>query len=104
MQANTDSSKPTNRIREELLSALRALRQEELGPIEDGTRPIDAWGIASAEGIDLSLDLECRLGCSIPNEQNPLVDDQRRCPRTVGEIVDWIEEYVELNEVDDHHG
>lgn len=58
--------------------------------IDDDTKPIGNLGLASADGVDLSLELEDRLQCIIDKKANPLVTEDGRRARSVGEIVDWI--------------
>jgi hypothetical protein len=41
-----------------------------------------------------------RLGIEIDPALNPLVDDQRQCPRIVGELVDWCLERLPPNKKD----
>jgi hypothetical protein len=51
----------------------------------------------SADGISLACLLSERLGAVIAVGENPLVDDQRKCPRTVGEIVEWALARMDMN-------
>lgn len=78
-------------IRIIVVDALRAVRGEDPEPpIQDDARPIGDLGLASADGVDFTLELEDRLGCKIDDRVNPLVNDDRQRARTVKEIVEWI--------------
>lgn len=80
-------------IKKILVEALRLiLGKKAPSVIDDDVEPIGHLGLVSADGIDLVLELEARLGISIGESLNPLVADEnhRRRPRKVREIVDWL--------------
>jgi len=64
------------------------------------TNPFKALGKDSHDGIVFACLFSERLGIEIDPELNPLVDDQRQCPRTVGELVDWCLERLPTNKKD----
>lgn len=76
-------------IREKVIEALReCLEKLEVEDITDDTDTSHDLGLDSKDGIDLALLLSEKLGCEIPHRVNPLVDDDKRCMRRVGEMVD----------------
>jgi acyl carrier protein len=78
-------------IRAIVIDALHAVRAEGPGIlIGDDARPIGDLGLASADGIDFTLELEDRLKCRIDDRVNPLVSDDGHRARTVKEIIEWI--------------
>lgn len=86
-------------LRETVIQALQAVRRNVEGiEITNTTKPIGQLGFESIEGLDLCLELEERLKCRIDEKLNPLVDDDRQCARTVGEIVEWLEIHAQLLE------
>jgi acyl carrier protein len=64
------------------------------------TNPFKALGKDSHDGIVFACLLSERLGIEIDPALNPLVDDQRQCPRIVGELVDWCLERLPPNKKD----
>lgn len=80
--------------RDVVLSALMAVRPDlDASKITDDTRLMRGLGCASIDGVDLAVELEQRLGISIPNTVNPLVqeDDGKKRDRTFAEMVAWTE-------------
>lgn len=52
--------------------------------------PIETLGLESVDGIEFAVLLEDRLACSLPENANPFVDDERGGARTISGIVAWI--------------
>jgi acyl carrier protein len=61
------------------------------------TDPFKLLGKDSHDGIVFACLFSERLGIEIDPDLNPLVDDQRHRARTVGELVDWCLEHVQLS-------
>jgi acyl carrier protein len=60
--------------------------------------PFEILGKDSHDGIVFACLISERLGIEIDPGENPLVDDEHRRARTVGEIVDWcLERYQKTN-------
>jgi hypothetical protein len=84
----------TDQIRDAVEGALRRLVPECPEHLDDHICPIQELGLASHEGAEFALELEDRLGCSIDKLLNPLVDDDRKRPRKLGEISSWLEALI----------
>ena len=65
----------------------------KVGPVSAGSRPIGDCGLESADGVAIAVELEIELGITIPDNENPFVDDRggRRRARTVGQMAAWLE-------------
>lgn len=59
-------------------------------PIDEETNPMWKLCLDSHDGVNLACKLTDKFGYEIPKELNPLVDDERKRPRRVGEIVDLL--------------
>jgi len=78
------------KVKEILVKTLQEACDHDIGKnIPDSEKPSDL-GLESIHGVYMASPLGQKLGISIPNKQNPLVDDQRNRERTVGEIVDFL--------------
>lgn len=85
-----------NEIRTAVIEALHAVGEDAEWPeITAKTKPIGHLGLESIDGLDFCLELEDRLQCKIDQKLNPLVNDAQRRPRTVEEIVGWLETHAE---------
>lgn len=58
--------------------------------IGEQTDPMLGLGLDSEDGVNFACKLSNKLNYEIPDEINPLVDDERHRPRSVGEITDLI--------------
>lgn len=63
---------------------------ENAPPIDQETNPMSILCLDSHDGINLACKLSEKFSYEIPNEVNPLVDDERKRPRRVAEIVDLV--------------
>ncbi len=81
-------------IKEALIDSLRR-RCPEVKDSEvcGDTRPIPDLGMESEDGIAWSTELE-EMGINLPLNINPFVDDDRRCARTVDEILNLVLHHV----------
>lgn len=63
---------------------------ENAPPIDEETNPMWKLCLDSHDGVNLACKLTDKFNYDIPKEVNPLVDDERKRPRRVGEIVDLV--------------
>lgn len=78
-----------NEVRDVLLKTLREFLGENAPDvITETTDPFKDLGLDSEDGVDFACVLSDTFGCKVPDDVNPLVDDARRCARTVGETID----------------
>lgn len=77
---------------------LRDSPEMEQVDITDKTDPFAELGKDSHDGIVFACLLSERLGIEVGPELNPMVDDERRRARRVGEIVDWCLDRLEQKE------
>jgi acyl carrier protein len=59
-------------------------------PMNENTNPMLKLGLDSHDGVNLACILSEEFRCEVPNEVNPLVDDERHRPRLIGEITDLV--------------
>lgn len=78
-------------VREAVIAALQACSNISSGEIPDNCQPIEHLGFDSMDGIAVACELSARLRIVIPDDQNPLVDDERHRGRTIKEIVTLIQ-------------
>lgn len=79
------------RVREVVVQALRDACDFDLGKVvPDSAKPFSDLGLESVDGILIAPRLCAKLGVNIPNKVNPLIDDERKCERTVGELVSFM--------------
>lgn len=79
------------RVREIIIQTLREACDFDLGKVvPDSAKPFSDLGLESVDGILIAPRLCAKLGINIPPEVNPLIDDERECKRTVGELVDFM--------------
>lgn len=76
----------------EALAAVRTVVAEitKQGAFSDTDRPIGDLGLKSIDGIQVAVCLETRLGITLDDAKNPLVDDLNRRGRTVLEAAQWL--------------
>ena len=52
------------------------------------------WSLDSEHGVELACDLSTRLGIEIPDNENPLIEEnlatKKKRARTFGEVVDYL--------------
>lgn len=85
-----------DQVREIVLAALRDFLGEKAPKtITDSTDPIKDLGLDSPDGVDFACVLSELLGCEVPKDLNPLVDDARHCGRRVGAMIELLFELVE---------
>jgi acyl carrier protein len=78
-------------IRSRLIQALeRTFPKNCTTPLDDSVRPIGDLGLASRDGVEIAIELEELLHCKIDTPINPFVDDDKRCARTIGEMVAFL--------------
>jgi acyl carrier protein len=78
-------------VHDHVIGCLRNLTTNEITEaINETTNPMMKLGLDSHDGVNLACLLSAEFSCEIPNNINPLVDDQRNRPRLVGEIVDLV--------------
>jgi acyl carrier protein len=78
-----------DQVRECVIESVRELLEKtHMGKIDEQTDPIIGLGLDSEDGVDLACALSQKLNYDIPDKVNPLVDDEKRRPRRIGEIVD----------------
>ena len=63
---------------------------ENAPPVDEETNPMWKLGLDSHDGVNLACKLTEKFSYEIPKEVNPLVDDERKRPRRVSEIVDLV--------------
>lgn len=83
-----------NRVKEIVIETIREACDFDIGKkVPDSARPLSDLGLESHDGILIAPRLCKKLGITIPNKINPLIDDskdQKDCERTIGEIVDFM--------------
>ena len=80
-----------DKVREQIIKCLIGLSPdstEEL--LDDNTNPMLKLGLDSHDGVNLACIISEKFRCAVPNELNPLVDDERHRPRLIGEITDLV--------------
>ena len=85
-------------IKECLVTFLRSL-DKEFDQINDDTDLIAGLGLKSDEGLELSLDLEDALDCSLPDGFNPAVHPTGTRGMRFGELTIALLEFVSAGEV-----
>lgn len=83
MATQTTSDEAVERIVRELLT-----RGGKPGPVSDASNLLAA-GLTSQDGVEMACDLEARLGIVVPHDFNPLVHENGRRMRTLGELKTW---------------
>ena len=81
----------SDEVRKAVLRAISLYAQDSLPAVSDGLRPIEDLGFDSPDGIAVACELSQLLDIEIPDEVNPLVDDERKRGRTIEEIVTLVE-------------
>jgi acyl carrier protein len=89
----------TKLTREEVVTAL----EDCLSFLSKGKNPraihsnldvLREWSLDSEHGVELACDLSTRLGIEIPDNENPLIEEnlatKKKRARTFGEVVDYI--------------
>ena len=90
-------------VRAHVLQSLHeVLGEENAVDINDQTDPIRGLGLNSDDGLDFACALSEKLNYDIPDKVNPLVDDSRRRPRRVGEIVDLMCKLLTIEQEENH--
>lgn len=81
-------------VKEIVVETLQEACDFDIGKnVPDSERPCSDLGLESVDGILVAPRLAGKLGITIPNKINPLIDDSKdpkNCERTVGEIVDFM--------------
>lgn len=77
----------SDEVRNAVLRAISLYAQDSLPAELDSLRPIEDLGFDSQDGIAVACELSQLLDIEIPDEINPLVDDEMNRGRTVEEIV-----------------
>ncbi|MFZ1683737.1 MAG: hypothetical protein WAU88_06350 [Candidatus Zixiibacteriota bacterium] len=80
----------SDEVRKAVLQAISLYAQDSLPAETDNLRPIEDLGFDSQDGIAVACELSQLLDIEIPDEVNPLVDDEMKRGRTVEEIVTLI--------------
>jgi len=94
-----------NEVRVYVIQSLReVLADREVPLIEESTDPMRGLGLDSEDGVDLACTLSDKLNFDIPHKINPLIDDEKKRPRRVGEIVDLVYEWLEPNKEGNNGG
>lgn len=89
-----------NKVRDYVIESLHeVVGSTDIPTIDEQTDPIRGLGLDSADGVDFACSLSDKLDYDIPDRINPLVDDKKRRPRRVGEIVDLVHKLLAGNEV-----
>ena len=83
-------------VKRSIVDSLRRFPEAKDIEVRGDTRPIPDLGLESEDGVAWASELEA-MGFNLALDVNPLVDDSRRCARTVDEIVSLILEHVEIN-------
>lgn len=76
--------------RQAVIKAIALFTDRQLPDDVDNLRPIEDLGLDSQDGIAVACELSERLGFEIPNEINPLVNDQLKRGRTIKEIIEFM--------------
>lgn len=84
-----------NDVASVLIECLRSLAgdksPDEIRPDLDIFRE---WGLDSEDGVDLAADIASRLGIQIPDDENPLVEENirtdRKRARSFREVVNYV--------------
>lgn len=78
-------------IRQQVIKSLyEILNKQETTEINDQMDPIRDLGLDSPDGVEFACLISEKIDFHIPDKVNPFVDDNRRRPRRVGQIVDLI--------------
>ncbi|OGS08340.1 MAG: hypothetical protein A2270_08035 [Elusimicrobia bacterium RIFOXYA12_FULL_51_18] len=78
------------KVKQILVETLQEACDHDIGKtIPDSEKPSDL-GLESADGVMVAPSLGTKLGITIPNRLNPLVNDQENRERNIGEIVDFL--------------
>ena len=80
----------SEQIRRVVLEALGLYAERPLPEKADHLRPIEDLGFDSQDGVAVACELSEQLEFDIPNEINPLVNDEEKRGRTIQEIVEFI--------------
>ena len=84
-----------DKVRDCVIQSLRdVVGNADVPTINEQTDPICGLGLDSADGVAFACSLSDKLEFDIPDRINPLVDDNVRRPRRVGEIVDLVHELL----------
>jgi len=83
MVPQTTSDEAVERIVRELLT-----RSGKPQSLNDGSNLFSA-GLTSQDGVELACDLEARLGVEVPRDFNPLIHENGKRMRTLGELKAW---------------
>tara|TARA_R110002050_G_scaffold69862_2_gene151022 strand:+ start:79 stop:357 length:279 start_codon:yes stop_codon:yes gene_type:complete len=80
-----------NEVRDLLLGTLKDFLGEKApAQITEHTDPFKDLGLDSVDGVEFACVISEKLGCHVPNDLNPFVDDARQCGRRIGEVVDLV--------------
>ncbi|MCY2928828.1 MAG: hypothetical protein NTV86_04915 [Planctomycetota bacterium] len=78
---------------DKVIESLRQFIGDKDLEIDGDTQPIGGLGLESQDGIAWAVDLE-NFGFQLPDDLNPLVDDERHKARSVDEIADLLQKYI----------
>ena len=78
-----------------LTECLRSLAGDKSpGEIRPDVDIFREWGLDSEDGVDLAADIASRLGIQIPDDENPLVEENirtgRKRARSFKEVVNYV--------------
>lgn len=78
-----------NDVRDLFLATLRKFLDDKApDEITEAADPLKDLGLDSEDGVDFACVLSEVFHCKVPDDVNPLVDDARHCPRSVGQAID----------------
>ncbi len=77
-------------VMETVVSALQEFCPASGEEITEDTNPLLELGLTSADGVELACALSERLPHYFPVDQNPLIDESKHSPRTVGQLTDYL--------------
>ncbi len=90
-------------VRECVIQCLLELSTDQSPqPIDEQTNPMWKLGLDSHDGVNLACKLTEKLNYAIPNEINPLVDDELKRPRRVGEIISLVCGLIDTRKEQNH--
>jgi len=90
-------------VQEFVIQCLVEMSPLENAPqIDEDMNPMWKLCLDSHDGVNLACKLTEKFSYEIPNEVNPLVDDERKRPRRVSEIVDLVCDLIGTRKVENN--
>lgn len=82
---------PGEDLEREIIQTITALLDQLGAPAEvHHEDKLGDLGLDSLAGVEFVCQIEEKLGITIPNDENPFVDDSKQRLRTVAEVIDFV--------------